>query len=118
MLKEKEIDGRKYHLVAKSWSNSRGWGHECDLFIDGDICNAVKIRYYNRTWEEYTFQSVMIKCLESYRNELLDRQECRFREKFCVKRMTKKLRETYKAWLGEQNIMPVVEGLENWIKEL
>lgn len=118
MLKEKEINGRKYHLVAKSWRNSRGWGHECDLYIDGDLYNTVRIRYYNRTWEAYPYQSVMIKCLESYRNELLDRQDDRFREKFNVKRMTKKLRESYKAWLGEQYIMPVIKGLENWIEEL
>lgn len=47
MIKEKEINGRKFYLVANSWSNSRSWGHECDLFINGDLYNTVKIRYYS-----------------------------------------------------------------------
>ena len=118
MLKEKEINGRKYHLVARSWSTSRAWGHDAELYVDGDVVHTSRARYYNRTWECYQYQTVMINCLYEYREELLNRYEYIFRDKFNVKRMTKHLRETFEAWLKEHPIWETIKGLESWEDEL
>lgn len=52
-----------YKFVAQSFSNSRNWGHRATMFYkDCELQNA-KIIYYNRTWERYTYESVLAKCV-------------------------------------------------------
>ena len=118
MLKEKEVNGIKFHLVARSWSTSRAWGHIADLYRNGELVNTVKCRYYNRTWECYQYQSVIKSCLYSYIEEEKKWELERFKRLFNVKRMTKHLRETFGAWLEKEPIFPVIKGLETWQEEL
>lgn len=51
--------GNKIELVNESWSTSRSWGHKTNVIINGFDYGEYKVRYYNRTWENYTFQSCM-----------------------------------------------------------
>ena len=51
--------GNKIELVNESWSTSRSWGHKTNVIINGCDYGKYKVRYYNRTWESYTFQSCM-----------------------------------------------------------
>lgn len=51
--------GNKIELVNESWSTSRNWGHKTNVIINGFDYGEYKVRYYNRTWESYTFQSCM-----------------------------------------------------------
>ena len=51
--------GNKIELVNESWSTSRSWGHKTNVIINGCDYGKYKVRYYNRTWESYAFQSCM-----------------------------------------------------------
>lgn len=51
--------GNKIELVNESWSTSRSWGHKTNVIINDFDYGKYKVRYYNRTWENYTFQSCM-----------------------------------------------------------
>ena len=51
--------GNKIELVNESWSTSRSWGHKTNVIVNGYDYGEYKVRYYNRTWENYTFQSCM-----------------------------------------------------------
>ena len=51
--------GNKIELVNESWSTSNSWGHKTNVIINGYDYGKYKVRYYNRTWESYTFQSCM-----------------------------------------------------------
>lgn len=59
----KNIDGVNFDFVCKVWEKRNSWGHESTLFIDGSTysANTTKVRYYNRTWESYQFQSCLIQ---------------------------------------------------------
>lgn len=35
------------------------WGHEAELSIDGHVIKYKKITYQNRTWEAYTYQTIL-----------------------------------------------------------
>jgi hypothetical protein len=48
-----------YEFMNESWSNSRAWGHRSILFKNGYQIGENRVRYINRTWESYTFQSCM-----------------------------------------------------------
>lgn len=60
MIYNKEINGVKFTFVCESWKTRNSWGHQVTLYKN-DIFTVgrVKIRYYNRTWERYQFQSVI-----------------------------------------------------------
>ena len=51
--------GNKIELVNESWSTSKNWGHKTNVIVNGYDYGKYKVRYYNRTWESYTFQSCM-----------------------------------------------------------
>ena len=46
------------------YSRAGSWGHSATLYIDGVEKSHTHIRYYNRTWESYEFESVLKALLE------------------------------------------------------
>jgi hypothetical protein len=44
-------------VSGESYSNSRAWGHEVKAFYRGREIEKNRVRYYNRTWERYQFES-------------------------------------------------------------
>lgn len=50
------------YIVCETFSNSRNWGHRAKAYYKGQLVAEKKIIYYNRTWERYQFESVML-CL-------------------------------------------------------
>lgn len=68
---KKTRSGNKWQLVNESWSNSNGWGHKTTVIRNGYDFEPHKVRYYNRTWEMYTYQTCMSGAVETiYENEL------------------------------------------------
>lgn len=50
--------------IACEWKKTRnGFKHEAVLLVDGSEQERVKCCYLNRTWEQYTYQSVIHKLL-------------------------------------------------------
>ena len=56
-----------YTFVCNYWETSRAWGHEVHLMHGLSEVSKARVRYYNRTWEKYTFQSAMYEALENYK---------------------------------------------------
>lgn len=62
-----------YDFMCRTYSTSRSWGHEVYM-MDGAIEVAKsKIRYFNRTWEAYQFQTAICEALENYKKDMLKR---------------------------------------------
>lgn len=60
MIYNKEINGVKFTLVCEYWNTRNSWGHEVTLYKNDTFkVGRAKIRYYNRTWESYLFQSAI-----------------------------------------------------------
>lgn len=60
MIYEKKINGVKFTLVCEMWNDRTSWGHKVTLYKNNTlIIGTVKIRYYNRTWERYQYQTVI-----------------------------------------------------------
>lgn len=51
---------------ARYWETRYSWGHSAEVTMGLRTLGAAKIRYYNRTWESYTFQSVLHSALCAY----------------------------------------------------
>lgn len=60
MIYNKEIDGIKFTLVCESWTDRTSWGHKVTLYKnDAMTVGTAKVRYYNRTWESYRYQTAI-----------------------------------------------------------
>lgn len=60
MIYNKEINGAKFTFVCESWRTRTSWGHEVTLYKNDSVkIGRAKIRYYNRTWEAYLYQSAI-----------------------------------------------------------
>ena len=58
-------NGKKYVFRCWYYETRTSWGHWCEVLDENynTICKC-RIRYYNRTWEAYTFQSVAVLAAE------------------------------------------------------
>lgn len=60
MIYNKEINGVKFTFVCESWRTRNSWEHEVTLYKNDTFkVGRAKIRYYNRTWERYQYQSTI-----------------------------------------------------------
>ena len=51
-------------IVCDSVGTRYGFRHDARLFINGYEKEKAKCCYYNRTWERFTFESVVLKLIE------------------------------------------------------
>ena len=61
-------DGKEMRVRAWRYEYSRGWGHKARIiWIGDDFINFEKrITYYNRTWESFTYETVLRHIFEEY----------------------------------------------------
>ena len=57
--------GNEYNIVNEYWETSRAWGHKSTLVAPWGEVESHKVRYYNRTWESYTYQNCMSGLLDT-----------------------------------------------------
>ena len=51
-------------ITGEVYSNSRAWGHEVKAIYHGREVEKNRIRYHNRTWERYQFESAWYGLLD------------------------------------------------------
>ena len=56
--------GREYNIVNETWETSRAWGHKSTLIAPWGEVESHKVRYYNRTWESYTYETCMLCAID------------------------------------------------------
>ena len=69
-IKKVELNGITFEVFGQYWETRNSWGHNGYLLIDGHEVSKSRIRYYNRTWEGYRFQSAGRAAVWSYIEEL------------------------------------------------
>ena len=72
-IRRKNINGNNWELVNEYWETSYSWGHKTTIIRNGFDYGTNKVRYYNRTWESYTYQTCMSGAIEKTKEEELQR---------------------------------------------
>ena len=68
-------------IMAWRWNTSRAWGHEAVITTPGHYeLGRARVRYYNRTWERWTFQSAIGCAIEKYADKLYNERAEELRE--------------------------------------
>lgn len=65
--------GNVWKFVNESWSNSRGWGHETTVIYNNYSYDKHHVKYLNRTWEMYQYQTCMSGAINVIYNDELNR---------------------------------------------
>ena len=90
---KKNINGVEYVFINSWRKNHSGFMHESELLKNGYSLGKNKIQYYNRTWECYTYQSVMkglvFKLQESYKESF----KTSWKDNHGIKRLTEEKRK-------------------------
>ena len=77
-IRVKKINDNVYNFVNEYWENTRAWGHKTTLLKNGVELESNTCRYYNRTWESYTYETCMSCVVEKLEyNEI-----CRYVENY------------------------------------
>lgn len=72
-IKTKTINKNKWTFVNEYWETSYAWGHKTNIIKNSYDYGAHKVRYYNRTWECYTYQTCMYGALNEVKQMELNR---------------------------------------------
>jgi hypothetical protein len=57
---------KNIYIDCWTYETRYSWGHKAELYINNELVSEKKITYYNRTWEAYTYQSILGYIVEKY----------------------------------------------------
>ena len=109
--------GKEYNIVNEYWETSNSWGHKSTLIAPWGEVESHKVRYYNRTWESYTYESCMSGLLNSILENDLKDYITQYKEKNDIIRLlADKKAEVIKEWEQKEyikDLMEIKERIEN-----
>jgi hypothetical protein len=57
----------KYSVICNTKETRNGFKHDAVICRNGyEVFGKTKICYLNRTWEQFTYESVLVKVVEEY----------------------------------------------------
>ena len=106
----------EFSIVAYSYETSNSWGHKAELIHNNDYTlNKYKIRYYNRTWETYQYQSVIKSVLNDYITQVINEYINDYKYTNNIKRLKSQQREELTRQAKQT---PLFEKLNTFYGEL
>ena len=109
--------GREYNIVNEYWETSRAWGHKSTLVAPWGEVESHKVRYYNRTWESYTYQTCMGGLLGTILENNQKSYITQYKEKNDITRLTSLQKDMIKAEWQEkeytQELMEIKERIND-----
>lgn len=71
-----KFDYKNYNIYCYTYETAASWGHNATIFDQKKEIATDKVRYYNRTWESYTYQSIILstitKAIEARKQNIFD----------------------------------------------
>ena len=96
-LRKIKIDGKEVEFANQFRGTRSGFAHDTTMFIDGRRVAEHTCHYLNRTWERYTYQTVM-KCAV---DEVIEKEMAYLKERFLrvngYKKMTAQRKAEFEA---------------------
>ena len=109
--------GREYNIINEYWETSRAWGHKSTLIAPWGEVESHKVRYYNRTWERYTYESCMSGLINTILEDNLKSYITQYKEKNDITRLTSLQKDMIKAEWQEkeytQELMEIKERIND-----
>lgn len=104
MIYNKEINGVKFTIVCESWQTRNSLVNKVSLYRNESFfVGSAKIRYYNRTWEKYQYQSTIKSVIFNAIQEIKAVAKKNFLSIHNYKVMTKKRAVAFLEYLKKDN---------------
>lgn len=103
-------NGREYNIVNEYWETSRAWGHKSTLIAPWGEVESRKVKYINRTWERYTYESCMSGLIDTILEDNLKSYITQYKEKNGITRLTSLQKDMIKAeWQQKEYTQELME---------
>ena len=110
-IEEKEI------IFVNTWRGTgSGFVHETKLFIDGWPAAAARCFYINRTWERYSYQSVMLEAVHKLQEEETAREKAYFLQVNGYKNMMASRKSAFEEYLAQNKTLSFYKKLEEALR--
>ncbi len=104
-VKNVNLNGKVFQFVNTFRNTRSGFAHDCELTIGNGRTVTATVVYYNRTWEQYEYQSVMIKAVRILIDERAEEITQRYKFENNIKRLTAKRKEEVKELIKTDDII-------------
>ena len=108
--------GNEYNIVNEYWETSRAWGHKSTLIAPWGEVESRKVRYYNRTWESYTYQTCMSGLLDTILENNLKSYIAQIKEVRGITRLLKGTREEIENDWNKKEYIQDLKEIQERIK--
>lgn len=107
-----KVNEKDFTFINAYHKNRSGFTHDCELHIGYQRfdCHA---QYYNRTWESYTYQSVMVGALYNYKEYVEKHLKERFLADKGYKRMTPQLKAEFETLCADNQQLKDIAEVRN-----
>jgi len=69
-----ELD-KKYSVICDTKKNKTGFKHIATLCRYGQNVETISKQYYNRTWESFTYETILLLIIACYFNEETEKKQ-------------------------------------------
>lgn len=115
-IRRKNINGNNWQLVNEYWETSYAWGHKTTILRNNYDYGSHKVRYYNRTWERYTYETCMNGAINEIKELELSNYIRRFKEKNGISRFKKGQKEKVIEEFNNTEIGKELQALKDAIE--
>ena len=110
------IDGKEIIFINTWRGTGSGFLHETELYIDGWQAAAARCHYINRTWERYSYQSVMLQAVHKLTEAEIEREKQLFRNLMGIKNIMPRHKELFAAHLATSRILSFYKKIEEALR--
>ena len=90
-----KIGNDDFTFVNDSENTRYGFRHTCVMFINDYHRATIYHPYYNRTWEVYTYQTVMLEAIQEVMDEIYESELRDYKEHNGINRLTAAKRKAF-----------------------
>ena len=110
------IEGQEVTFI-NTWKGTRsGFQHETELYIDGRHASAARCYYINRTWERYSYQSVMLEAVHKLQEEETARERAYFLQVNGYKNMMEHRKAAFLEYLANNKTLSFYKQIEEALR--
>ncbi len=96
---------KNYTFVNECGSTRSGFYHKSTLIKNNSSVGEAKICYLNRTWECYTYQTSMLKCVRVLIEERIEHLKEVFKSLNNISKLTKKHKNSFDEYVAQDELM-------------
>ena len=74
-IRKEKIEGIEFIFVNRYENTRNGFKHVTNLFVDGYEWQEASCHYINRTWENYAYQTVMLKAISDFMSKIYENRD-------------------------------------------